>query len=636
MTLPQLSGDLSGGYEITVENYPSLPIIESLGLKCASTVRHHDRADTYVLKPVMPFWQELDLEYESGENIAWRAMASKAHAWRNDRHIQKVVDASRKPPKYVTTGSAGFQVAEGPFHFPDATFRVIPLLADKNVLAGYLEAMNEAADYSDSAMFGQVPPLKFQVEPLEPKVYMIISTFGKMDSGVSNMGMWGGTTVRFCIPVRSFELHKDKTRHNASIGLVTAFLYSDSELGTTTGRELNGWPTVLSQISSPANNWAGVEGPFNAKQPLMSVSTNMPVALYTDQPYEWKKLIEIVDGNLIDSEDDARWKDVAKYWGSNIKSDLQRLHDHCHRSEDGEATNHLSDKFKGYQLLTINLLSGNQFLNEYSLKQFRDAKDPNNACYQAVINAPSQLKVKEIRELSHQTHVRIHKYPTQPIVETLGLVHKGSDAMSSEYILEAYRPFFIRADMTTLLGDCVCARAGTRDWDKTFSMRNLTPAYSDMPNNNFLDFINGKYTNIPPDTFEAEDNTPLKLADKYDRWCGFIRDNRDASGDFSQTDRLDELVKEEAGFEPHMAIHAMLSQEWEQSDNPRWLQSKQPLYQIFGVPPIMQLPTFVTPTDGVGPEADKLYPEKERVLDESDPCYWTPDVSRRKNNTLSR
>ncbi len=614
----QLRGDLSGGYEISLREFPSLPIVESLGLKATRTERMPDQPDTAVLKPTMPFWQELDLEYTRGENIAWRSRARTSTRWRNDQYVQAkhtvtAVDEASGIP-YIITGSAGFQVPEGPFHFPNATIRVLPLLANAGTLATYLEGRNAGGREDRSALFGQVPPELIYFEPLEPKVYLIISTYGDMESGTNNIGLWDATEVRFSIPVRSYRLEADGRKANLSLGLVSAFVYSSSELGTTIGRELNGWPSMLAQITSLPNSWAEWAGPFEANQPLMRVSTLMPVALNSGQPFEWRSLLDVIDGNVIGWQDRQAWQYAAIQWGQRAKQDLARMH------AQAEAD---PPRFREHQSLAMNLMAGNQELNEFSFKQLRDAKDPQKACYQAVVAANATVKVHEIRELGHRTSIRINKFPTQPIVETLGLVCKGPDPDTNApyHLLQACRPFFIRAAITTRLGENVCERAAAKRWRT--SMRNLRKPIR-APGADFVDYINEGRTTLRPSPFTDSDLNPQNIARKIDQWAHAAPDEL-----FIDEPHATDLLSDP--FEPHMVIHAMLSGEWEQHGNPRWyramvesLRRNHHGLPLNKPPLIEQLPPFVIPTDCVGTEEDTLFPDRERVANESEPCYWTP------------
>lgn len=679
----QLSGDLSGGYSIGISRYPSIPIIESLGLH----VQDHDIGEndtaTSFLKPIMPFWQDVDMSYSSGENIAWRAAERNGSRWRNRKYMQKmknrkVGDAAdgqkiSKPdeleataddphlPLYVTEGSAGFQVAEGPFNFPDATFRVLPLLACKATLNEYLEGKNllEGEEESVESLFGQVPDRHICFEAAEPKVYLTIATYGEMTAKRSNMGLWGETQVRFLIPVQVFQ-RVGKTRKPMGMGLVSAFEYSNSALGTTTTRELNGWPTVLSEITSLPNTWGESEGPFAPAAPLVQVKTSMPSAIHANQPFADNTLLEIVDGRLFDWQRERAWRSAADNAGTPLKDDVLRMAQKA-LDLDGED----SEGFRAFQAIALQVFGGRREVHEYSFKQFRDADAPERACYQGVVRSCASVRVKDFRPLDDITSVRIFDYPTQPIVQKLGLVHMGLDPNDEApmYRLMACRPFYFRAHVTTRLGQVVCWRAGNRRW------RSLAEAprkiRDDVPGVDFVDYINTGNSTYP---MKKRNRTPRFIDQKLDEWM----DEAGAKCCLSEEQIVHALSGE---FEPHMVLHAALSREWENGGAPRWFQEvtrrnqiqkleadktkdgdksataagtgseKRDAGQLMSkslderagefdrVSPhdpdvpgdeIRQLPIFVVPTDCMGPEEDRLFPEEERVPDELEPEYWTP------------
>ncbi len=73
-----LWGDPSGGYRIRMYDWPSLPIVDMLGLERAAHWRG-DGVDVAELKPVLPFWYQVNMIYERGVNLAWRSFDTIWH-----------------------------------------------------------------------------------------------------------------------------------------------------------------------------------------------------------------------------------------------------------------------------------------------------------------------------------------------------------------------------------------------------------------------------------------------------------------------------------------------------------------------------------------------------------------------------
>ena len=67
-----LRGDTSGGYTIRVHRYGSQPIIQSLGIEVTRSEDMGEGSHVSVLKPVFPFWNDVDLYYGAGELVCSR------------------------------------------------------------------------------------------------------------------------------------------------------------------------------------------------------------------------------------------------------------------------------------------------------------------------------------------------------------------------------------------------------------------------------------------------------------------------------------------------------------------------------------------------------------------------------------
>jgi len=173
--LALLRGDPTGGFRVRLHEYANQPIVETLGLEVADRVL--GAVPTVTLTPVMPFWQELDLKYQKGENVCWRTkLGAETSPWRN--HAGPRGEPTRDPDSlYNTLGSNGFGVATGPFSFPEATLRVLPLPADEKKLTEFVEAH-----------LNGVKGAKYSFEPWGNYVYMVVTAFGAMASATADIG----------------------------------------------------------------------------------------------------------------------------------------------------------------------------------------------------------------------------------------------------------------------------------------------------------------------------------------------------------------------------------------------------------------------------------------------------------------
>lgn len=603
--LALLRGDPSGGFRVHVQHYDSQPIVETLGLTAEPGGTDHT-----ILKPILPFWCQLDLRYLTGENLCWR---TKDLHWR-DREKEWVPEPGEEDTEtahltahaYNTTGSAGFQVATGPFRFPGATFRVLPLLADPERLTAlcdaYLNVDNETGHRNEIVRF----------EPWGSYVYMTVTSIDKMSSETNDIGFWGNRQVEFIVPVRWYEEAPDGGERLMSAGFFSPFMFADGRIQTTTGREVNGWPTVAASIDSPHHPWLAEQGPVATETPLLELKTDVFEALGMGQENEWRTLIEVREGDSVPTGDTDEWNHIAETWGKEVKADLQGMAD---RARDG-------DDFDVLQMVALELLGNDLPFNQISLKQFRDCEQPTRSCYQSIVNCHSVIeRVHDLREIEKPLHVRMHRFPTQPIVDMLGLKVKRRelDEEGTVEILQPMRSFYLRVDLKVELGENICWRAGSERWE----------AAQDLGKNDTY-LTNGVAKAVGRPVLEQVAENPHRIRNTIQEW---------QSG-ASEAERLDSAASLRAvasDVEPQAVIHALLSTEMEHSGNPRWWQElvRRGLVAEHGRRlwdmPIQRLPYFVMRRDCVGTAHRQLFPEHECVENLTELFELDDDGNAREN-----
>ncbi len=451
----QLRGDPTGGFSLRVHRYPTQPIIESLGLEVD---REEDVGDHAVatLKPYFPLWVNLDFNYGKGELVCWRTTQI---GWRRDT----VPDENPEPPSslavkypYNTARGGATEAVTGPFYFPNVTQRVLPLLATHEKLRSFCE---EYLD-NDFVVF----------EPWGAYVYLIVTTFEEMASETYNVGWWASRQVTFSFPVRWYKRkdlrggpvipkRAEEEFELVGTGLVSPFAFTDSDLGATTGREVQGLPMVKAAIESPESSWLEDSGPARMSD-LLRLSTNVYPGFNAGQKTQDELLLKITTRNNIPENDDLAWRKVAGEWGERLYAELEeRLY----------LRTVWAEQFDNLRALSIELLrgEGGQPINEVSLRQFRDIDDPESACYQAITVTRTTIEdLHELREIEDPLHVAIHRYPNQPLVKLLGLRVKSTDASGSSVVdyLEPIRPFWMKVAMRVNLGEDIFWRAGSTVW----------------------------------------------------------------------------------------------------------------------------------------------------------------------------
>lgn len=647
-----LRGDVTGGYDIVLNSYPSLPIADSLGLIGERSVAAG--VDSRVLKPILPFWQELDLAYGTANNIAWRAGKIDKGRWQNQNRKQQEKPPSAPayvsakdakdagPIPYNITGSSGYQVAEGPFEFNEAVVVVLPLLACqerlKKFLGTRLPECEKSEHSSHLSMFGQLPESVGHFEPWGDYVYLIIKHLPEVSSGLRSLGVWSSNMVEFAIPVRW-----QKNNEEVSVGYVSPFMYSDSDIGSNTARELNGWPCSDAAIESQSNTWLTRAGPFSENLPLLSLKTSMPDALDSNSEYKWQPLLELIGGNMIDATDTDRWQGVAADWGEKLKTHAVKKFSQIKGTQKQK-------QLDQFQALASTLFDGNPF-QQFSLKQFRDADKPENACYQALINTPMNVgKVWDLREIEQQIHLNIFRRPTETIVDTLGLQVKSCHSTQGGIdCLQPIRPFFFKANLEIDHGQKVCWRSGSTEWES--ELKQNTDMCSDMferyaPEGAFVESLRWPFSEKVKHEPRSD---PQNIAIKRKAWLD--------SGNAAQTRKSAFALTDH--FEPQMAIDSLLSDEWEHWGFSRWfkdwdvtqkvqqlrerLKEKEEEKEKLGPYSVSKeigklkeriealqhiklapLPPWPVRCDCVGTEREASFPFVERHLAELEPEYWSP------------
>jgi len=92
---------------VGIHRYPSLPIVEKLGLKVKCTRTGAQAVD--VLQPVRPFWMRVGLKDYLGQNLCWRADTKWQRGAHDPFYFQKPdpTDVAAKPVAELTDVGPG-------------------------------------------------------------------------------------------------------------------------------------------------------------------------------------------------------------------------------------------------------------------------------------------------------------------------------------------------------------------------------------------------------------------------------------------------------------------------------------------------------------------------------------------------
>ncbi len=515
-----LRGDTSGGFTVRIHRYDAQPIIDTLGIEVANEEEADDGTRIAIIKPTLPFWTDVDLNYGKGRGLCSRipkTVNMPEIVWRDGdlNPVENSGAAKLDRIPFNTTRGAATQTVAGPFHFPDATIQVYPLLADQNCLQDCVdEYVNAAAG-----------PSGFEFEVLGSYAYLMINVCGdrngEMWSETNNIGSWAEREVSFCIPVKWYKVNcqcggetcacrdrcrckeEEKTegscrcRDLQSVAIVEPFVFENSGRAVLTSREINGRAAVKATIDSPADVWMdGTSGP-NKSRRYMKLDTEVFPALNLGQRAEQRTLIEIDEDDVLGYTESIAWRKVAEDWGDGLVEELLRKVAIAEKHEC---------ELKKAKAMALEIFACNQPINWINVKQYRDTDDAEIACYQAIVHTTKRLtNIYDVREIESRIHVRLHRYPGQPIADTLGLKIKHTESRDGEVVqnLQPIRPFWMRVSYTADLGKVLCWRSSqevtvTHPWYQETGVLGLARAQESVPGGYEHGYFSAPgYTRIP-------------------------------------------------------------------------------------------------------------------------------------------
>jgi hypothetical protein len=215
-------------------------------------------------------------------------------------------------------------------------------------------------------------------------------------------------------------------------------------------------------------------------------------------------------------------------------------------------------RLKEGRALALEILANGCPYNVLTMKQFRDVYQPDSACYQSLSLVPRTIThIFDLVESETPIYVRIHEYPTFPIVEALGLRATLAEDQDGGivYNVKPLRPFLMRKAWRQGLSERLFSRAGSRNWDRgagAFAQR-----YFDGPE-------------------DRELTVSTKMAQAVDR--GEPRRLRMLVEEWSDPDRrmtVKTARETIAAVDPQAIIETILSREWESwGGSARWVRRR--------------------------------------------------------------
>jgi hypothetical protein len=376
---------------------PGAIILRELGLEVAErqTVREgRDEVVVSTLKPLYPFWTQMELQYGDAETLCWRAHASPWHTRSSAvqvaadgappflsmmgrpqrqeddagvRHGDRTNESASAPSATAITGDPVTQGVPSPREENGVLLNVYPLQAEPEKLANFCNLFFNNLDFSHNNLHR--PQLPFT--PLGTHVYFVVlSTQARRAAG------WLLREVGFYVPVLW------PTSHGSVVAAVTApFLYSESDVDAIIDRELNGRTTQDGRLEFPRRGQAEF-GPSSSTRPVPLLTVRTEV---------------FARSNTGEADKDGRLLQLAAVPGRARRSAIE------------------------VESLAAALTSG--ALYSLAVKQFPEAEDMQYACYQALVAARWAMDGKvTVRKIEGERILRLYTLGYPQIAETLGLV----------------------------------------------------------------------------------------------------------------------------------------------------------------------------------------------------------------------
>ena len=420
-----LLGDITGGFRIRLHEHPSFPIVASLGLEVA---REQTNGRTVsILEPFFPFWLSVDLTYGRGQTLCWRMNGSSWYV------KSRPAGPPVKTALYNTFAGAAHQVWRGPFVVPRALVEVFPLRADPQKLQSFIDG------------YLNLPGAPFHFKAWGDVVFMS-AWAGRLFSRDRSAAWIEAREVAFHVPVTWF----DQQGGFIDYAFAKPFVFVDNPTLAMTQREVQGVPAMDATIDTPGISWLSGGS-------LLRVKVDVFSALAAGLPTERRKLLSIA--KLRDSLEKEIQKKRKAQGAKPPKP--QPTPSTSETPPTGGSEPSLAQ-------VTSRILDGEAPLQLVTLKQFRDAEEPERACYQCLLLQPWRLTKSKPRPFEDK-EIKIYRYPSLPLVEILGLVAAATDAPKKVRgaiadVLASESPFRIECDIVIGPQEVLFDTAGSLPW----------------------------------------------------------------------------------------------------------------------------------------------------------------------------
>lgn len=374
--------------------------------------------------------------------------------------------------------------------YTDVVAQIYPLKADTTQLQqfcnGYLNLAGDPLNHFEAAI---------------PWVLMQVLDYGKIATSAKNVGWFSQHELAFGVPLRWYRKQRGKWEF-IDWAMVFPFIYVDSPLSMSGGREIYGWSKapikidVEPAIFQPANerslvsislvtegtNYGEQSGKkeflkITQQRPFQSVRTAVSDAL-TAIPRAISSSIAAVSNmfqmgsnfvsNYGDSELQSLQEIVVRFYGPGLNMLAAGFVDGFARQAPGQSP-------------PIDIVT---------LKQVREVRGRGGACFQAIVG--SKMRVERlidggalfdplVGDATGGIHIDLLDSRRQPVVRSLGIVKSDDSRIDGKpaFRLRPLLPFWLKMDLTYGVADYQCWRTENTAWtagDKvTYARRRKIP-----------------------------------------------------------------------------------------------------------------------------------------------------------------
>ncbi len=428
-------------------------------------------------------------------------------------------------------GAAAAIQVKPPFAFSDVKMTIFPLQANLTRLTQFCDGyLNQARDI-------------VQFKPFLPFVYLILLDYGRMSAAAAQTGWVSQREVAFGVPLRWMNSGENGPEFH-DLAFTTPFIFVDNEVSLTTGREVYGWPKLLARLDPTPDDW--IRDPHGSRQvfeirsraaadnigddlkaPFLSVS-HTPLSGLMDFPPRLQGVSRTLNAMP------ETMMGVGRFWRDALMTAMGVIQSRPQGAPPISGFPNLSGARAAIDELgktrtndirgmatgvgkTLSSLFPAMYSNTINLKQFRDAAEPGETCYQAITAA--EMPVQRIGGgglLGSQSMLagqfdggyRVHIMNTSsvPVVASLGLIPSESREIEGG-VMSSFTPvcpFWCEIDMYYGAARTIAYRGRSGSW--------TTPEVA-KEKNRIEGVVAGIITGLEDKLADAGGPTPKEMAE---------------------------------------------------------------------------------------------------------------------------